>query len=378
VRVGLVTPRARAVDGWGRYATALARTVPDCGIEPVLVTADETVDPELAAIEHHAVLPPLFTRRFETPRSLFAVPRVRRVLSTCAVVHGIAEPYMPLLALACRSDQPYVQTAHGTWAVRPLASAVQRQLHGRSLQRVDLLVSQSQYTCDAMAAHVRLPRHVVLPGGVHAQDFAAPSTASLPEWASRSPIVVTVGHVKPRKGIHVTLEAVALARRRHATLRLVVVGPCDRQSAYRDRLERQADALGMRDAFHLRGEVSFEELVGWYQAADVFMLLPVHDHGAFEGLGLVYLEAAAAGVPSIGTRECGAAEAIADGATGVLVPPDDPEAAAEALCRLLDDTALRANMAASARARAHVLSWTRLAESLTEHYRGLRRARAGL
>jgi glycosyltransferase involved in cell wall biosynthesis len=140
----------------------------------------------------------------------------------------------------------------------------------------------------------------------------------------------------------------------------------------------QADALGMRDAFHIVGEVTFAALVAWYQAADVFMLLPVHDRGTFEGLGLVYLEAAAAGLPAIGTFGCGAEEAIVDGTTGLVVPPNDARAAAAALCRLLEDGALRQRMAAAARTRASGMSWTRLAESLAMYYRDLSHRRAGV
>jgi phosphatidyl-myo-inositol dimannoside synthase len=372
MRVGFVTPSARAVDGWGRYAIEVARASRDFGIEPVLVTAEPAVDPSLDALERHAVLPPLFGRRFATPRSLWSMRRVRRVLATCDVVHGVAEPYMPLLALACGRGQPYVQTAHGTWAVRPLTSPLRRAVAARALRRVDLLIAQSRYTSNAMAARVPLPPHRVLPGGVHVADFAAPSPVRLPAWASGGgPLVLTVAQIKKRKGIHVSLEAVAIVRRQHPALRMVVVGPFEPASPYVGALREQARRLGLDDAVQLVGEVPFAELVAWYQAADVFLLLPVHDNGAFEGLGLVYLEAAAAGLPAIGTDACGASEAVADGETGLLVPPGDAAAAAAALTRLLGDARVRAGMAAAARARAAAFSWTGLAESLAACYRGL-------
>jgi glycosyltransferase involved in cell wall biosynthesis len=376
VRVAFVTPRARAVDGWGRYAVELARAVRAFGIQPVFVTADEGRDPSVPETERHAVLPPIFARRFETPRTLFAAPRVRRVLSTCGVVHGIAEPYLPLIALACGAHQPLVQTAHGTWAVRPFDRPLQRPLFRRALRRVDLLVAQSTHTARAVAARVDLPRHLVLPAGVRAEDFARRSHAALPSWAGRGPIVLSVGQVKKRKGVHVALEAAALARRHHPDLQLVVAGPVERHAAYAESLVRRAEGLDMRESFHLVGEVSPDALVAWYQAADVFMLLPVQDGDAFEGLGLVYLEAAAAGVPAIGSRDCGASDAIADGVNGLLVPQNDPAAAADALSRLLGDRSLRNRMAGAARARARALSWTRLAEVLAAHYRELARDKA--
>jgi phosphatidylinositol alpha-1,6-mannosyltransferase len=376
VRVAFITPRARAIDGWGRYAIELARATARRGLEAVLVTAEHDRDPGVEGVEHHVVLPRIFARRAEAYRNLLAVPAVTRALSSCSIVHGIAEPYLPLLALACGARQPLVQTAHGTWAIRPFDAPFQRPLFRRALRRVDLLVAQSAHTLRAMQARVDLPRHLVIPGGVRAEAFDRESAAPLPDWAHRGAIVLAVGQVKKRKGIHVALEAVALARRSHPGVRLVVAGPLRGDSDYVDSLQRRARTLGMADTFHLLGETAEEVLAAWYQAATVFMLLPVQDGDAFEGLGLVYLEAAAAGVPSIGARGCGAAEAIDEGATGFLVPQNDPIAAAQALERLLADRSLRDRMSSAARERARRMSWTRLADTLAAHYADLARARA--
>jgi glycosyltransferase involved in cell wall biosynthesis len=379
LRVAYVTPRADARDGWGRYATEIACAIRSCSVEPVLVTHDPHVDAAARDVELHAVLPALFTDRLQTIRHLAAAPRLRRVLSSCDVVHGVAEPYLPLVALAAGRRQPLVQTAHGTWAVRPFTSRSRRALHARALARVDLLVTQSHYTRDAMRACVPLPPSVVLTGGVRAEEFAPPVTApERPAWCGNGPVAVTVGHVKRRKGIHVALQALALARGRHPELQLVVVGPYDPCSQYVHELRDLAAALDVTDAFHLTGEVPFAQLVAWYHTADVFVLLPVHDHGAFEGLGLAYLEAGAAGVPAIGTSDCGAGDAIEDGRTGLLVPSGDPAAAAGALCRLLEDRELHVRMGAAAQKRARVLSWSRVAEGLARHYHVLQQTRRGL
>ena len=70
------------------------------GIEPVLVTARQEVDPALSDVEHHPILPPLFAGRLTTPRTLARAPRLRRILERCDVVHCIVELYAPLVALA--------------------------------------------------------------------------------------------------------------------------------------------------------------------------------------------------------------------------------------------------------------------------------------
>jgi phosphatidylinositol alpha-1,6-mannosyltransferase len=121
----------------------------------------------------------------------------------------------------------------------------------------------------------------------------------------------------------------------------------------------------------LLGGVASDELVAWYLRADVFLLLPVNVGSSFEGLGLAYLEAAAAGRPCIGTRECGAAEAVIDGETGLLVPQGDAAAAEGALIRLLESQGLRARMGEAGRRRAEQLTWARLAKRMQEEYERL-------
>jgi glycosyltransferase involved in cell wall biosynthesis len=90
----------------------------------------------------------------------------------------------------------------------------------------------------------------------------------------------------------------------------------------------------------------------------------------FEGFGLVYLEAGAAGLPVIGTLGCGAEEAIVPGETGLLIPQADAGALAAALVRLLENPALRAEMGAAGRARAEAYSWLNIAAQVQAAYAG--------
>jgi len=374
MRVCYVASHAHGFDGWGRYTVEVIRGARRQGIEPVLVSADPDLDSALAGIEHHAILPPLFERRFETPRSLLTTRALRRVLQTCDLVHCTVEPYMPMVAAACSTGLPYVQSAHGTWAIRPLESPWQRPFFKGALRRVSRLVVQSHFTRNWMARLIDLPPHVVLTGGVHPADFEQPPSIDLPAWAAQGPVVLTVGGIKPRKGQNDSLEAVIRAREVIPNLHYVIIGRAD-NSALTGNLVQRIDSLGLNDSIHVLGEVPFDELVTWYQQADMFLLLPVNRGSSFEGLGLVYLEAGAAGVPSIGTRGCGAEEAIIDGKTGLLVDQRDPAGAAKALVKLLQDDHLRAKMGTAARQRAHDLSWEKLAERLATLYNDLLRER---
>ena len=90
--------------------------------------------------------------------------------------------------------------------------------------------------------------------------------------------------------------------------------------------------------------------------------------GAFEGFGLTYLEANAYGKPVVGTLDCGAEDAIADGENGVLVPQRDPAAVAGAILRLLDDPAAARAMGERGRQRALGRDWSRVVDEYLAIY----------
>ena len=120
------------------------------------------------------------------------------------------------------------------------------------------------------------------------------------------------------------------------------------------------------------GNISEDEKIDLLQRARVFLHTPVQSSdGGFEGFGIVYLEAAAAGVAAIGTTGCGAEDAIVQGETGALVAPE-PGAVAEALAHLLAAEALRERMGEAARLRLlHGFTEAQVQKSLREAYQSL-------
>lgn len=364
-----MTERGRGTDGWGRYTVEVVRALREQGVLPVLVTADSEIDRELTGIEVHPILPPLFGRRGQTLRTLLRSRRLRPIIGRCDLVHCLVEPYAPLVALSCPRSVLFVLTAHGTWAVAPLSTPWQRLLFRPAFQRADRIVFQTKFVRDRMAERIHLPRHLVAPGGVRPELFQSKGPRrNGPAWTSTGRIVLSVGAVKERKGHGVTLEAVALARKVLPDLHFVLIGATDIPGSCAQNLQQKAHRLGIADAFHLLGHVPFDELVDWYQRADVFALLPIDRNDCYEGLGLVYLESAAARVPAIGVTESGASEAVVHGETGLLVEQNDPQAAANAILLLLTDDALRARMGEAARVRACGLSWVNLGRRLEAIY----------
>jgi len=124
------------------------------------------------------------------------------------------------------------------------------------------------------------------------------------------------------KGIHLVLRALGILDTKRIPFQYVVGG----EGAERPFLEALVDELGLRNRVRFAGYVNGEDKWTLLQNSDVFVL-----PSRFEGFGIAFIEAAAFGLPAVGTRDAGIPEAVLDGETGVLVAPDSPEDLAEAL-----------------------------------------------
>lgn len=356
--------------GWGRYAR---------GLVAALVEADPTVrvrmiasvdspapaDLGLPVASYHRVLPSLtVTPGASTLRVLGAIPAVHRLTTRADLVHVLAEPYA-VAALSLR--KPLVVTAHGSYVPQTvnrqsLGGVIHRHAYGRAR-----IIAASGYT----AAQVRraLPTHAsitVIPQGVDAERFQVRPVEMPPK---RAPTILAVGQVKPRKGFHVLAGAMKAIRAAVPDAEAVFIGDARIHAWYVRSIEERLKVDGTVEAVHWLGRVPESELLGWFAAADVFALPALNVAGRFEGFGLVYLEASAAGLPVVGTRDCGAEDAIRDGETGVLVPQGDPRAVAEAVIRLLQDAPFRARMGEAGKRHAASHTWKRVAERTLRLYR---------
>jgi glycosyltransferase involved in cell wall biosynthesis len=161
--------------------------------------------------------------------------------------------------------------------------------------------------------------------------------------APQARVLVFVGRVTRDKGIDELVQAFGALGERHPSAHLLLVGP---EEPERDPLPAATRAAIAGDArIHA---VGYSATPQHYLAAGDVLCLPSYR----EGFGNVVIEAAAMGLPAVGTRIVGLADAIADGETGILVPVRDAAALAAALDRLLADDALRLAMGRAARERA--------------------------
>jgi glycosyltransferase involved in cell wall biosynthesis len=162
-------------------------------------------------------------------------------------------------------------------------------------------------------------------------------------------VLLCPGNMVPVKGHKYLIEAMAILRRAGVAcqLRLAGSGPLENE------LRRQVEAQSLGSSVEFRAQVSHSVLLGWYRNGEIdAVVLPSVDLGnhLHEGIPVSLMEAMAHGVPAISTATGGIAELVGEGA-GVLVPPQDPAALAEAVERLARDPQLRARLGAAGRKR---------------------------
>ncbi|MFO7589626.1 MAG: glycosyltransferase family 4 protein [Acidimicrobiia bacterium] len=296
------------------------------------------------------------TQRFLLPTRAMA----RRVDALATEVDAdvvFLDPMLPLGHVGPRLRRaPYVVVAHGAeitvYGRIPGSASVAR----RVLRSAAGVVVAGEYVAGMVerVAGRPVPMLAVPPGVDPARfvplDEAARSAARARLGLDRDrPLVLGVSRLVPRKGFDVLIDAVA----RLDGVQVAIAGT-GRDAARLARRVRSRGGEDLASRVHLLGRVPDADLPALYGSADVFAMLCRERWGGLEaeGFGIVFLEAAACGVPAVAGRSGGAHEAVVDGDTGVVVDPGDVGAVRDAIADLLADDGARRRMGQAALARA--------------------------
>lgn len=246
-----------------------------------------------------------------------------------------------------------------------------KALRGFVLRGAKGVISISRFT-DTLAAGLGAPaerRKVVNPGTrlFPGHPAVRDRAALYGPGAEDRFLILSLSRLVPRKGMDKAIEAVALVAKTRADIVYAIAGT----GPDRPRLEALVAEKGLQKHVRFLGRIEDAALGQIYAEADLFLLpsrSSIHPPDA-EGFGIVFLEAAACGTPSIGGDSGGIPDAVLDGKTGFLVDPEDPAAIAEKILLLMSDRKLLRKLGQQARAHAEDSSWDKAAARYFEAFR---------
>jgi phosphatidylinositol alpha-mannosyltransferase len=229
----------------------------------------------------------------------------------------------------------------------------------RWITRLNGKIAVSKPALDHVSHH--LPgEYCIIPNGIDTEYFCL-NGSGRDEFNDGKINILFVGRLERRKGLAYLLNACAEIKRSFQNFRLIVVGP---GKVLRLRYEKLVEDMNLTDNVVFTGFVSSADLPSYYRSAHIFCAPATGG----ESFGIVLLEAMACGKPVVATNIQGYASVLADGEEGLLVPPRDEEALADALLSLLHDNSLRLKMGNKGLQKAEKYSWPNITQQVMNYY----------
>jgi phosphatidyl-myo-inositol dimannoside synthase len=336
------------IGGIQSYLYELWRRLPDTTVVTTRYEGASVFDAQQSFRVERMREPVLLPRPGLAPR----IDALAREVDAAAI---FVDPMLPL-GIVGRSlrSAPHLVIAHGAEITLPGRIPGPNVVARGVLRAADGVIAAGAYPArEVVHAAGRPVRGIVVPPGVDVERFrpvdddARASTRRRFGLDPHRPLVLGASRLVPRKGFDVVIDAVAGL---DASVQVAIAGA----GRDRSRLERRVTRRGLGGRVRFLGRVSDADLPALYASADVFAMA-CRDRWMgleAEGFGIVFLEAAASGVPAVAGRSGGSHEAVIDGETGLVVDPRSVGEVRGALLRLLGDASARRRFGAAARARA--------------------------
>ena len=294
--------------------------------------------------------------------SLRLAPRIKAILDEekFDIIH-LHEPLCPMLCTTVLrlSQTANVGTFHaygsiGYSLVKPLNTLFLkrwfRKLHGK--------IAVSKPAMELVNKHFP-GDYTIIPNGVDLDCFSC-GVSPIDEFGDGKINILFVGRLEKRKGLDYLIEAHKHIKQEIPNSRLIIVGPGTR---LRNKYEKRVAQNGLKDVVFV-GCVSHDELPRYYKTADI-VCAPATGKESF---GIVLLEAMALGKPVVASNIDGYASIMTHGAEGLLVPPKDEKALAQALLSLMESKSLRQQMGVRGRLTVADYDWKRVVQKVLDYY----------
>lgn len=297
--------------------------------------------------------------------------KIRNIFKNSDIIHAVdiwSNGFYARL-ISWRLKKPIVITALGTYSVAPFYSW-RKLLAAWGCHRARI-VAISDYTKQEIKKIMpNLDVGIICPG-FDLNFWSSEIAENIFQYEDYKPYILSVGAIKPRKGFLNSLQAFNIVAEKFKNLKYVIIGQGE-ELRYDDSLKSFIKEKGLDDrVIFISSGIDDNELLKFYRNAELFILTPVEENHHFEGFGIVYLEAAASGLPIVATLNSGATSAVKDGYNGILVPQNSPTVTAEAVLKILSDGATREKLKNNSREWAKNFNWGKIIIEYNKIYNDL-------
>lgn len=287
------------------------------------------------------------------------------------------------MELKAQTNIPFVVTFHALGHIRRIHQGDQDRfpperiaIEEEVIRRAERIIAECPQDMDDLINYYDAPQDkiIIIPCGVNTEEVY-PVNKELARTLLKLPpdekILLQLGRMVQRKGIDNVIKTLSMLKDRK--VQLIIVGGGDDTTVEMNRLMRLAKKAGVESRVTFTGQRDRWELKYYYAAADLFITTPW-----YEPFGITPLEAMACGTPVIGSNVGGIKYSVADGQTGILVPPQDPDMLCRAIDSLLRAPVLMKQMSENAIKRVNTLfTWELVAQKMQMVYQDIMQDESG-
>ena len=270
-------------------------------------------------------------------------------------VHGALSPFLPIYShLLARGTT--IHTFHAQYE-KSTPCLIFKKFLARSMERIGGKIAVSTAARDSIGMYLDAD-YAIIPNGIDTKRFN-PRNEKLSVFGDKSPLILYVGRFEPRKGLKYLFQAFNKIIQKLPHAGLIVVGEGRLKEYYRSFLSK--DAAGN---VSFEGKVSMEMLPRYFVTCDIFCS-PAYTGESF---GIILLEAQASGTPVIASGIQGYRTVITNNNNGILVPPKNPDAIAEAVTSIHTDPSLKARLVEKGLESVQQYSWENVTSRIERFY----------
>ncbi|GAB6886730.1 glycosyltransferase family 4 protein [Desulfothermus okinawensis JCM 13304] len=290
---------------------------------------------------------------------------IKKSVNCVHILRSIPDGYFALFAKCLNPRIKLVVYAHGEEFLVANSSREYKLFTKLILKNADLIIANSFFTEKRVLEFFPKAKVKVFHLGVNFSDYQVPKEEVL-DYSNKlgirknSVVLLTVARMEPRKNHKLVLEVLSNLIKEGHSIEYIVIGSGEEEK----RIRELAYTLGIEDRVYFLGFVSEKEKILAFNLADIYIMPSIKHGSMIEGFGIVFLEAAAAGIPSIAGNVGGQPEAVRDGETGIVVNGKSREEVKDALRYLILNPEVRERMGKKGKKWAKQHEWKRISEKI--------------